>query len=311
MIRFVVRRSLQGVAVLLVVLVASFGLLKFVPGDAARQVAGPRATPEQVEAIRERLGLNDHVGVQMWRYLGRLVRGDFGSTANGSSQVADLIRQNAPVTMLLLIGSLTITAVVSVGLASLAARKPGGFADRLVLVTGTVGLAVPGFWLGIVLLILVARPTGWFPIGGWGDNASEKVRAVTLPCLTLAASLVPFTTRSLRTSMLEVRRSEYVAAGRSVGLEGLALFRRFILRNSLVPTVALFASLAGVVFSGTVLVEAVFALPGLGQMMVVGAVNRDVNVVQGLTVIFAMGVIVFNMIGDIVVALLDPRIERR
>jgi peptide/nickel transport system permease protein len=311
MIRFVVRRSLQGVAVLLVVLIASFGLLKFVPGDAARQVAGPRATPEQIESIRENLGLNDHVGVQMWRYLGRLVHGDFGLTSNGTSDVADLIRQNAPVTIWLLLGSLTLTAVVSVGLASLAVRKPGGIADRLVLVTGTVGLAVPGFWLGIVLLIVVARPTGWFPIGGWGETTTDKLRAIVLPCITLAASLVPFTTRSLRTSMIEVRKSDYVAAGRSVGLTGFALFRRFILRNSLVPTVALFASLAGVVFSGTVLIEATFALPGLGQMMVVGAINRDVNVVQGLTVVFAVGVIAFNMIGDFVVAVLDPRIERR
>ena len=311
MIRFVVRRGIQGVVVLLVVLIASFGLLKFVPGDAARQVAGTRATPEQVEAIRESLGLNDHVGVQLWRYLGRLVQGDFGSTSNGSSEVADLIVQNAPVTLLLLGGSLVLTAIVSVGLATLATRKPGGLADRCILVTGNVGLAIPGFWLGIMLLILVARPTGWFPIGGWGDTASEKLRAIVLPCVTLAASLVPFTTRSLRTSMLEVRRSEYVAAGRSVGLRGFALFRHFILRNSLVPTVALFASLAGVVFSGTVLIEAVFALPGLGQMMVVGAVNRDVNVVQGLTVVFATGVILFNLLGDIVVAFLDPRIERR
>jgi peptide/nickel transport system permease protein len=111
--------------------------------------------------------------------------------------------------------------------------------------------------------------------------------------------------------MLEVRQSEFVAAGRSVGLDGFPLFRRFILRNSLVPTVALFASLAGVVLSGTVLVEATFALPGLGQMMVVGAINRDVNVVQGLTVVFAAGVIVFNLVGDVVVALLDPRVERR
>ncbi|MFM9036199.1 MAG: ABC transporter permease [Actinomycetota bacterium] len=311
MIQFVARRSLQGLAVLLVVLVASFALLKFVPGDPARQVAGPRATEEQVESIREDLGLNDNVGVQMWRYLGRLVQGDFGSTTNGASEVADLIRQNLPVTLWLVSTSLFVTAIVSLGLALLAVRRPGRLIDRLVVVTGSVGLAVPSFWLGIVLLIVVARPTGWFPIGGWGESFGERVRAIVLPCVTLTASLVPVTTRSLRTSMLEVRRSEYVAAGRSVGLTGISLFRHFVLRNSLVPTVALFASLAGMVLSGTVLVEATFALPGLGQMMVVGAINRDVNVIQGLTVVFATGVILFNVVGDIVVAWLDPRIERR
>ncbi|MFZ9579978.1 MAG: ABC transporter permease [Ilumatobacteraceae bacterium] len=311
MTRFLLRRCLQGVAVLVAVLVASFGLLKFVPGDPARQVAGTRATEAQVEAIRENLGLNDNVGVQLWKYLGRLVQGDFGSTTNGSSEVANLIGQNYPVTVWLIVTSLVLTAIVSLVLSSWAVRRPGKLVDRLVLVTGSVGQAIPSFWLGIVLLIAVARPTGWFPIGGWGDSFGDRLRAVVLPCVTLTASLIPFTTRSLRTSMLEVRQSEFVAAGRSVGLDGLSLFRRFILRNSLVPTVALFASLAGVVLSGTVLVEATFALPGLGQMMVVGAINRDVNVVQGLTVVFAAGVIVFNLLGDVVVALLDPRVERR
>lgn len=296
---------------LVAVLVASFGLLKFIPGDPARQVAGPRATESQVEAIREELGLNDNVGVQLWKYVGRLIRGDFGSTTNGASEVADLIGQNYSVTLWLIITSLALTAVVSLALASWAVRRPGKLVDRFVIVTGSIGLAVPSFWLGIVLLIVVARPTGWFPIGGWGERFGEQVRAVVLPCLTLTASLIPITTRSLRTSMLEVRQSEFVAAGRSVGLDGFPLFRRFILRNSLVPSVALFASLAGMVLSGTVLVEATFALPGLGQMMVVGAINRDVNVVQGLTVVFAAGVIVFNLLGDVVVALLDPRIERR
>lgn len=311
MTRFLVRRGLQGVAVLVAVLVASFGLLKFVPGDPARQVAGPRATQAQVEAIREDLGLNDNIGVQLWKYLGRLIRGDFGSTTNGASKVADLIGQNYSVTLWLIVSSLILTAGLSLALASWAVRRPGKFVDRFVIVTGSVGLAIPSFWLGIVLLIVVARPTGWFPIGGWGETFGDRLRAVVLPCITLTASLIPITTRSLRTSMLAVRQSEFVTAGRSVGLDGFALFQRFVLRNSLVPTVALFASLAGMVLSGTVLVEATFALPGLGQMMVVGAINRDVNVVQGLTVVFAAGVIVFNLLGDVVVALLDPRIERR
>ena len=222
-----------------------------------------------------------------------------------------LIGQNYSVTLWLIVSSLIVTAGLSLALASWAVRRPGKFVDRFVIVTGSVGLAIPSFWLGIVLLIVVARPTGWFPIGGWGETFGDRLRAVVLPCITLTASLIPITTRSLRTSMLAVRQSEFVTAGRSVGLDGFALFRRFVLRNSLVPTVALFASLAGMVLSGTVLVEATFALPGLGQMMVVGAINRDVNVVQGLTVVFAAGVIVFNLLGDVVVALLDPRIERR
>lgn len=311
MLRYLARRTVHGLAVLFVVLVASFGLLKFIPGDAARQVAGQRATEEQVEVIREKLGLNDNVGVQMWRYMGRLVQGDLGTTANGSVEVSTMIRENAPVTLWLLAGSLLLTVVGSLALATAAVRKPGGFLDRLVLVSGTVGLAVPSFWLGIVLLVTVARTTGWFPIGGWGTTFGERLRAVVLPCVTMALSLIPLITRSLRTSMLEVLGSDYIAAGRSVGLKGVSLFRRFVLRNALVPSVALFASMAGAVLSGTVLVETTFALPGLGQSMVVGAVNRDLNVVQGLTVVFAIGVVVANIVGDLVVAALDPRIEAR
>jgi peptide/nickel transport system permease protein len=308
---FLFRRSLHAVGVLVVVLLCSFALLAFVPGDAARQVAGPRASEERVEQIRHQLGLDQNVLVQMWRYLGRLLHGDFGTTANGSAQVGSLMRENAPVTLWLLVGSLLLTAVASLVLAVAAVRRPGGFLDRLVVFSGTVGLALPSFWLGIVLLIVVARPTGWFPIGGWGDTLDEQLRAIVLPSVTLAVSLIPITTRSLRTSMLEVLSSDYIAAGRSVGLRGWGLFRHFVLRNALVPSVALFASMTGAVLSGTVLVEATFGLPGLGQMMVSGAVNRDLNVVQGLTVVFAFGVVAANIAGDVVVAALDPRIARR
>lgn len=302
---------MHGLGVLGVVLLCSFALLAFVPGDAARQVAGPRASEERVEQIRRQLGLDQNVFVQMWRYLGRLVRGDFGTTANGSARVGALMRENAPVTIWLLVGSLLLTAIGSLLLAVAAVRRPGGFVDRLVVVSGTVGLALPSFWLGIVLLIAVARPTGWFPIGGWGETWGEQLRAIVLPCVTLAISLIPIITRSLRTSMLEVLSSDYIAAGRSVGLRGWGLFRHFVLRNALVPSVALFASMTGAVLSGTVLVEATFGLPGLGQMMVSGAVNRDLNIVQGLTVVFAFGVVAANIVGDLVVAALDPRIGTR
>jgi ABC-type dipeptide/oligopeptide/nickel transport system permease component len=306
---FIGKRIVQTIPLLLVVLVAVFSMLKLVPGDPARQVAGPRASEAQIAVVREQLGLNESLPAQFFGYLSRIVHGDLGMTANGALHVSDVIRQNAPVTALVLSITIVFTALIAIPLAMLASHRPNGVIDRGLQVMATFGVGIPTFWMGIVLLAVVALPTGAFPTGGWGDTFAEQLRASTLPALALSISVAPILFASLRSSIIEVKRSDYYTAARAAGVEGSRLIRKFVLRNAAVPPIALLAALTTILLSGVVVVEATFGLPGLGQTLVEGAKKRDFNVVQGLTLLFTVCVVGVNLLGDVLIAIVDPRVE--
>ena len=310
-LRFFVRRLIQAVVTLFAVSVTTFVLLRLTPGDPARIVAGPRASEDQIAQVREYLGLNDSMLVQYWRYLERILAGDFGRNLNGSTAVSRIIRDNAPPTMWLAVGGLVVTVVVSVVLATAAARRPGRMADWLVRGFSTFGMGMPSFWVGLMLLVFVALPTGWFPVGGWPDDAAGRFRAMVLPVITLAIATSPVLIRSLRSSMIDVLQADYVKAGRSVGVTGWRLNSRFVLRNAFVPAVPLVAVLLGALLGGTVLVEATFGLPGLGRALVSGVANRDLYVVQGITLVIASAIVIVQFLADIVLSLIDPRVRLR
>jgi len=309
--RYVTRRLLHMLPLVLGVLVATFLLLSLAPGDPARQVAGLRASDEQVEQVRARLGLDQSLVTQFGRYLHRLAHGDLGTTANGSVEVSEMITRNVVPTLWLITGGVVVSVLATIALSILASRRPGGVVDIGVRGFTVAGLTMPPFWFGIVLLIAVAAPTGWFPIGGWADTTTGRLRAIVLPALTLAVVMTPSLVRSLRASIIEVSGSDYVVAARSLGIEGWILDRRYIIRNAAPATFALLMSLVGSLLSAAVLVEATFGLPGLGQSMVQGAIARDFNVVQGLTLVFSLAVVVLNLVGDVMLASLDPRIDLR
>jgi peptide/nickel transport system permease protein len=284
-------------------------MLKLVPGDPARQVAGPRASEEQIEKIREQLGLNDPLPTQFLSYLSRISHGDFGNTASGTLQVSDVIRANAPVTALVLTVSIMFTVLIAVPLAIWASRRPNRIVDRGLQVLATFGVGIPAFWMGIVLLVVVALPTGAFPTGGWGATPAEQLRAAVLPALTLSIGVAPILFASLRAAIIDVKRSDYYSAARAAGIEGSRLIRQFVLRNAAVPPVALLAALTTILLSGVVVVESTFGLPGLGLTLVEGAQKRDFNMVQGLTFVFTVCVVGVNLLGDVLIAILDPRVE--
>jgi peptide/nickel transport system permease protein len=309
--RYLAIRLGQTIPVVVAALLAAFLLLKVVPGDPARAIAGPRATDETVEAIRSDLGLDRPLPVQFGNYVGRVVRGDLGTTTTGSVPVTTLIRENGVVTVWLVAAGTLMSLVIALPLAVLAARRPDRAADHVVRVGSLVGLALPTFWVGMMLATYVALPTGWFPVGGWPDDLAGRLRAIVLPALTIAVGIAPLLVRSLRVSLIRVFDSEYVAAGRSIGLSGWRLTRRWVLRNAIVPVVSLLATLMGYLLFGAVLVEVTFGLPGLGQTMVSGAVNRDFNIVQGLTLVLVLGVVTINLLADVLLALIDPRISLR
>jgi peptide/nickel transport system permease protein len=306
---FILRRAAQALGVLLVILVAVFLMLKFVPGDPARQVAGPRASAETLEQVRAALGLDQPLPVQFWLYLTRVLQGDFGTTINSGVPVVDLIGNAAPVTFAVVGLAVVLTFLVAAGLTGLSTRRPGSVADRATQFIATVGVGVPSFLMGILLLMLFAVVLGWFPVGGWSRDPLDQFRSAFLPALTLALAVAPVLYASMRSSILGVRRTDYVDAARSVGLRGWNLSSHFVFRNAAIPPVALLTSMASIMLSGAVVVEATFGLPGLGLSLVEGARLRDFNVVQGLTLVFAVAIVLINLLGDVLLVLLDPRVE--
>jgi peptide/nickel transport system permease protein len=309
--RYLVLRVGQTVPVVIAALLAAFLLLKVVPGDPARAIAGPRATEEAVAAIREDLGLDDPLPTQFARYIGRVAHGDLGTTTTGNVEVTTLIRENGVVTLWLVSAGIVMSLLFAVPFAVFAAKRSDRAVDHAIRAGSLVGLALPTFWVGMMLATYVALPTGWFPVGGWPDGTLERLRAIVLPALTIAVGIAPVLIRSLRVSLIRVFDSDYVAAGRSIGLSGWRLTRRWVLRNAMVPVVSLLATLMGYLLFGAVLVEVTFGLPGLGQTMVSGAVNRDFNIVQGLTLVLVLAVIVINLAADVLLGILDPRISLR
>ncbi|MEI2697462.1 MAG: ABC transporter permease [Microthrixaceae bacterium] len=212
-------------------------------------------------------------------------------------------------TLWLLSTASLLALAIAVPVAIRCARHRGGFFDHITRLVGTAGLAMPAFWIGVMLLLGIALPTGWFPTGGFGDTFPDKLRSIVLPAVTLAIGMAPVLIRSLRQAISEVLSSEQVATARSLGLSERRVLSKFVLRNASVSSVTILALEIGYLLFGAVVVETTFALPGLGQGLVRAAKGRDLTAVQGYTLVFAVCVVATFLLADIVTAMLDPRVK--
>jgi peptide/nickel transport system permease protein len=306
---FVAKRLLQTIPMLFGIVLVVFLVLQITPGDPARQIVGLRASEEELEEVREELGLNDPVIVQYGRYVADVLRGDLGYSYKSRKPVASIIGERIEVTAWLLVAGILLTILISVPLGVIGALRKDRPADHAIRGFGLLGLSMPPFWTGVILLLLVAIPTGWFPAGGFGETFPDKVRSIFLPALTLAIGSSPFIIRGLRASIISVMESDYIGTARSIGVAGSRLVRRFVLRNSAGPGITLLAIEMGYLLFGAVVIETTFALPGVGQGLVLAARGRDLPSVQGYTLLFALAVVAVYLISDIVTAVLDPRVE--
>ena len=306
---FIPKRLLAAVPLLIAVVLLVFLILQVTPGDPARLVVGLRASDAELALARERLGLDDPVFVQFLHYLGGVVTGDLGYSFKSEQPVSAIIAGRLPVSLWLIGTAAVLSVAISVVVASLAARRPDGLFDHVSRAAGLVMFAMPSFWIGILLILLVALPTGWFPVGGFGYTPAEHVRSIVLPAITLAAAIAPLQIRSLRASLIQVHRAEYVTTARALGIPPRRTASRFVLRNALVPTVSMLALNIGYMLFGAVVVETTFALPGLGEGIVLAARARDIPLIQGYTLVFAVAVVVVFLVADIASALLDPRVK--
>ena len=280
---FIVGRVLRCIPVVLGVTLLVFLLIHLVPGSPARTALGPRATPAAVADLERSWGLDRPLPDQYALYLERLAHGDLGTSTTYHRPTRELIAERLPVTLWLVVYGGLLACCVAVPLALLAAARPGGGRDAAVRGVGVAALAVPSFWLGIMLVEQVALRTGLFPPSGFGDGFGDHVAAMFLPGVTVAAAVFPLLVRSLRAEMLKVARAEYVVAARAKGLSPRRVWARHILRNALGPGIAVLAINLGFLIGGTVVVEKVFSLPGLGDLMLQAISRRDFQVVQGVS----------------------------
>jgi len=298
------------IPVVLGVTVLVFFMIHLVPGDPARTVLGNQATPARIALVRHSWGLDKPVYVQYWKFMGRVAHGNLGDSLFYGVSAGHLVLERFPVTLWLVILSAVFAVCISVPLAVIAATKADRAPDHVIRAVPLIGLGFPAFWLGIVLLLLFGLHFGRpFPVGGYGTGFFGHLRSMFLPALTVALGLAPILIRSLRASLLEVLESEYVTTARSKGLSEKRVMRNHALRNAVISMVSVLGVNIGYLIGGTLVIEQVFALPGIGQLMINSIFQRDFPVVQAVTLVFAVMVVLVYLLTDVAHALLDPRVR--
>jgi len=307
---YVLRRLVQLVPVALGVTILVFFLIHLVPGDPARTILGNQATPQRIALLHEEWGLDRPLPVQYAKFMQRLAHGDLGESLFFDISARSLVIERLPVTLWLIVYGTLLSVLIAVPLAALAAHFRDRLADHVVRAVPLVGLGFPAFWTGIVLLLVFGLHLGrLFPVGGYGEGFFGHLHAMFLPSLTVAFGIAPILIRSLRASLLEVLESDYVTTARSKGLSERRVLVRHALRNAIVSTVSVLGVNIGFLVGGTLVVEQVFATPGIGQLMINSIFQRDFPVVQAVTLVFSVMVVLVYLLSDIAHALLDPRVR--
>lgn len=307
--RYLIGRVLQGLLVLFLVLLAVFFLIRAVPGDPVRIVLGPRAPQSSVDLVRHQVGLDRPVLDQFGSFVGGAAHFDFGESIVQRTAVSTLIAPRIEPSVFLMLYGLLVALVVAVPLALASALRKDRLPDHAIRGFSTVTLAMPPFWLGILLIYFLALKLGAFPTSGYGDTFAEHVQSLTLPALTLGLSVSPVLLRTLRSSLLETLGEGYVEAALAHGLTTRRVVVRHVLRNSLAATITVAGILVGVLLSTAVIVENVFGIAGLGSLLVQSVSTRDFPTIQGLTFLFAVVVVLVSFATDVVYVLLDPRVK--
>jgi len=307
--KFVLYRPIQLIPVLFGISLVSFVLVQSIPGDPVRILLGVRATAEVIAKVRAQYGLDEPILVQYFFFLKNLAQGEFGRSIIYKTPVFTLIAARLMPTLFLLCYGVLMAVLLGVALAVVAALNRGRWPDALVRAYSTAGLGLPAFWLGIVLIIFFSLKLGWFPVSGYGRGFLAHLHHLFLPAFSIALALSPVLIRNLRASLLAEHEADHVIAARSRGIPEPRIFLRHVFRNSLIPTITLLGVNVGWLIGGTVVIEQVFAVPGLGSLMVGSIFARDYLVVQAITLIFAMAVILTNFTVDVVCVALDPRIK--
>lgn len=302
--RYVIKRFLLLIPVLLAVAFIIFAIMDVAAGDPVYSVAGPDATEEELDALREEMGLKGSLIERYLRYIWGLLQGDLGTSYVSRQDVMKIYLERLPNTLKLASFTMIIAVGISVPLGIIAAVHQNSWKDTISMVLALLGLSMPNFWLGLLLIILFSLNLGWLPSGGYGGFSS-----ILMPAFCIGAGLAAFMTRTTRSSMLDVVRQDYLRMARSKGVSERRVIRKHALKNALIPIITVFGVQFSNVLGGSVLAETVFAWPGVGRLVVDAIEQRDIPMVTGALVMTTLLVSIANLLIDIIYAYVDPRIK--
>ncbi|HEY3061241.1 MAG TPA: ABC transporter permease [Chloroflexota bacterium] len=304
LLRYSIRRIIQLIPVLFGVSIIAFSVLHLIPGDPAMVIAGVDARPEELAAIRAEFGLDKPLPVQYITYVAKAVRGDLGMSLRSRDPVMDTLWTRLQFTVQLTAIATAMSAIVGIFLGILAAIHQNTWLDTLMTVVALAGVSVPGFWLGLMMMQVFAGQLGWLPFAGSGTP-----QHLIMPAIVLGVSGAAFKTRLTRSSMLEVIRQDYIRTLRANGVSDRLVIYKHALRNALNPVITVIGLQFGALLAGSVLIETVFALPGVGRLMVTSIFTRDYPMVQGGILLIALTFLIVNLVVDLTYAVVNPRIR--
>ena len=309
MLNYLLRRVALAAVVLFGLLVATFFIIHLVPGDPVRIVLAGRATPATIARVHHQLGLDRPLLTQFTLYASHTLQGNFGTSFTLDSPVAQIIVQRLGPSAALIGYGMLLSVLIGVPLAIVASLRPNSWLDNAIRLGTTLTFAMPGFWLGLMLALIFGLELGWFPVSGYSPGVVGILRTLTLPALALGLALAGVVVRTLRSSLLEVLQSEHIEATRSRGLSELRVVGKHAMRNSAMNTLTILSVNIGFLIGGTVVLEQVFQIPGLGSLLVDAVEKRDYQLVQALTLLAGAAVVLASLATDVVQALLDPRVK--
>jgi peptide/nickel transport system permease protein len=312
MARYALKRLAQSIPLLLLVSLIAFGLIKLVPGDPAIVMGGTNATQAEIEAIRQNLGLDRPWHTQIASFYLNLAKGDLGRSLLLGQPVTEAIIERLPATVSIALYALALTIAFGLAIGVAAALRHNRWLDQTLMIVALIGVSLPNFWIGLVLILLFSVQLGWLPTGGYVDIGTSIVgwlRTTTLPAISLALLNIGLLARITRSSMLEVLRQDYIRTARAKGLSEFRVIGRHALANVSIPVVTVIGLVFSVLISGSVIVETVFSIPGMGALLGNAILRRDYPMIQGGLLFVAAALMLLNLLTDILYAWCDPRVR--
>jgi len=312
MFAYIARRLLAAVPVIVMVAVVVFAMLRLTPGDPAAILAGDDATSEQLEQIRQSMGLDKPILTQFAVWSGQLLQGDLGQSLLSRKPVLDLIGERVGPTVALATSVLIVTILLAIPMGIIAARHRGKLLDRIVMTLSVFGFSVPVFVVGYIIIYLLALKLGWFPVQGYRPLSAgfwPFAQRLVLPTLALSGIYIALVARITRSSIIEVMNEDYIRTARAKGAKERAILLRHALKNAAVPIVTIIGIGVAALITGVVVTESVFNLPGLGRLVVEAVLARDYPIIQGLILLFSLAYILINLVVDVLYTVFDPRIR--
>lgn len=312
MLRLCVQRLIATVPLVIIASIVIFGLVHLMPGDPAQTIAGDSASEAQVEAIRVQLGLDRPVITQYAEWAWRAATGDLGTSLFGGVRVADAITVRLPVTLSLTLAATAVALVIGISAGITSALRPGSIIDRLVTAAASLGLSVPNFWFGLVLVLVFALGLGWFPATGYvplGQDPVGWARSIALPAIALGTSGASGLARQTRGAMVDVLQRPFIQSAQAKGLPTRVVVGKHGLKNAAIPVVTVLGLQLTSLLAGSIIVEQVFALPGLGQLAITAVNRRDIPTIQGIVLVTTLLVALTNLLVDICYGWLNPKVR--